>query len=169
MLRIDVGLQLGNTLCTFVPYQNEPPYSNYATLGLRNGHPTLQYDDTTSWAAIFTAVMPQTYANTTGVDVKITATAVATSGTMGWLVAFERMDAATDLDADSFASDQTVTATTVPGTSGDVLILSISVTKGANMDSVVAGDTFRLRVKRDVANDTAVGNTEIMSVEIRET
>lgn len=159
----------GNTLAIFTPLGNEPPATNYATIGSRNGHPTLQYDDTTGWAAIFTAVMPQTYSNTTGITVYIAASAVATSGTMGWLVALERMDTGTDIDGDSFAGDQTVTAATVPGTSGQPLTLNVAITKGANMDSVVAGDPFRLRITRDVANDTAVGNTEILAVEIRET
>ena len=159
----------GNTLATFFPRDNEPPSATYATFGLRNGHPTLQFDDTTSWAAIFTAVMPQNYSNTTGITVFVTASAVATSGTMGWLLALERMDTAMDIDADGYAGNQTVTATTVPGTSGFPLILSLAITKGANMDSVVAGDTFRLKVARDVVNDSAVGNTEILSVEIRET
>jgi hypothetical protein len=160
----------GDTLCTFVPYQNEPPSSNYATLALRNGHPILQFDDTTAEAAIFTAVMPQNYSNTTGVTVYIAATATsAVSGTVGWTVEFERMDVATDIDTDSFASGQTTTATTVPGISGIPLILSVAVTKGGNMDSVVAGDTFRIRIKRDVANDTAIGDIELLCVEIRET
>ncbi len=163
----------GNTLAVFTPLANEPPATNYATIGNRtsggSGHPTLQFDDTTGWAAIFTYVMPQSYSNTTGVTVFINATAVAISGTMGWLIAFERNDAAFDIDADGFASDQTVTAVTVPGTSGSTQQTSLAITKGANMNSVVAGDQFRLRIKRDVANDTAVGNTEITSVEIRET
>jgi len=158
----------GNTLQGFFPYDNEPPSSNYATAGLRNGHPTLQFDDTTAWSAIFTGKMPQNYAGSIGVTVYVTATAIATTGTMGWTVEFERMDAATDLDADSFASVQTITATTVPGTSGFPLTLSVAVA-AASMDGVVAGDSFRIRIKRDVANDNAAGNTEIMRVEIRET
>ena len=157
----------GDTLCRLGPLQNEPPATNYATIGNRNGHPTLQFDDTTGWAAIFTDIMPQNYSNTTGVTVFINATAVATSGTMGWLIAFERDTI--DLDADGFASDQTVTAVTVNGTSGIITQTSLAITKGANMNSVVAGDQFRIRITRDVANDTAVGNTEIMSIEIRET
>ena len=159
----------GDTLCSFVPYDNEPPASDYATLGLRNGHPTLQFDDTTAWAAVFTGVMPQNYSDATGITVHLTAAALATSGTMGWVLEFERMDAATDLDADSFAGAQTVTAATVPGTSGQPLALNLAIAKGANMDSVVAGDLFRVRIKRDVANDTAAGNTELLGVEIRET
>lgn len=159
----------GNTLHTFGPLNQEPPATLYATLGSRNGHPTAQFDDTTGWAMIVTLIMPQHYSNTTGVTVLINATAVATSGTMGWLIAFERNDSAFDIDADGFASNQTVTAVTVPGTSGFTLQTSLAITKGANMNSVVAGDQFRIRITRDVANDTAVGNTEITSVEIRET
>ena len=159
----------GDTLAIFMPYDDEPPSTLYALSGLRNGHPTLQFDDTTAWAAVFTGIMPQNYSNATGVTVFIAATAIAISGTMGWTVELERMDAATDLDADSFAGAQTVTAATVPGTSGFPLTLSLAITKGANMDSIVAGDLFRIRIKRDVANDTAVGNTELLGLEIRET
>ena len=160
----------GDTLLIFTPFHNEPPSSNFATLGMRNGHPILQFDTTTSWSAVFSAIMPQNYANTTGVTVYIGSTlASATSGTLGYLVSFERMDGATDLDADSFAGTTTLTAATVPGTSGFPFLQSIAVTKGANMDSVVAGDGFRLKIARDVANDTAAGNSEIVFVEIRET
>lgn len=160
----------GDTLCTFVAYQNEPPSSNYATLALRNGHPVLQFDTTTAESAIFTGIMSQNYGNTTGVTVYVTATlASAISGTLGWTVEFERMDAANDIDSDGFASAQTITATTVPATSGSPIVLNVAVAKGTNMDSIVAGDLFRIRIKRDVANDTASGDAELLCVEIRET
>lgn len=158
----------GATLRTFGALDNEAPSANYATMGLRNGHPTLEFNDTTAWAALFSGVMPRSYAGG-GITVYLTATAVATSGTMGWTVELERRDAATDLDADSFAGAQTVTATTVPGTSGAPLTLNVAITSGANMDSIAAGDPFRIRIKRDVANDNAVGNVELMDVEIKET
>ena len=67
------------------------------------------------------------------------------------------------------ASAQTITAATVPGTSGQVLVLSVAITSGANMDSLAAGEPFRLRLKRDVANDNATGNTQVVMVEIKET
>jgi len=159
----------GDTLASFVPYDNEPTSSNYATLNQRNGHPILEFDDTTAESAVFTGRMPQNYANTTGITVYVSALAVATSGTMGWTVELERMDSGTDEDADSFASAQTITAASVPGTSGAPLELNVAITKGANMDSVVAGDWFRLRLKRDVANDTAVGDVQFIGLEIRET
>lgn len=158
----------GDTIAIFTPYQNEPPSTLYATAGLRNGHPTLQFDDTTSWIAIFTGLVPANYAGG-GLTVNVFATAIATSGTMGWLISIERMDAATDLDADSFAAAQTITAATVPGTSGFPLKLTGAFTSGAQMDSLVAGEMYRLKIARDVANDTAVGNVEILEVEVKET
>lgn len=159
----------GATLVTFHPYQSESPSSNYATAGLRNGHPTLQFDDTTSWVSTFTGILPRSYAGG-GLTVYVHASAIATSGTMGWLIGIERMDDSTlDIDADSFASNVTVTASTVPGTSGQTLILNGVFTSGAAMDSLAAGEQFRLKVARDVANDNAVGNVEIISIEIKET
>jgi hypothetical protein len=161
----------GDTLAIFTPLANEQGVSsNYATLSVRNFHPILEFDTTTQETAMFTGVMPQNYANTTGVTVYLCGMSVATSGTMSWGVTFERMDSGTDLDSDSFATEQLTTATTVPGTSGQTLTLSVACAKGATaMDSVVAGDTFRLRVRRDVANDSAANDNQLLSVEIRET
>lgn len=160
----------GNTLCTFFAASNEPPTSNYATVDTRNGHLVLDFDTTTQEAAIFTGIMPRNYAGG-GVTVYIHAMlSSATTGTLGWDVSFERMsDATTDLDADSFATAQTVTAATVPGTSGIVLVLNVAITDGANMDSVAAGESFRLRIRRDVSNDTASGDAELICVEVKET
>jgi hypothetical protein len=163
-------LSSGNTLLVFKPQDNEPPSSNYATLDLRNGHLVLDFDTTTGEAAIFTGVMPRHYAGG-GVTVYIHyAMTSATTGTCGWLVAFERIgDGQQDIDSDGFASDQTVTAVTVPGTSGNVGIVNVAVTDGANIDSIAVGEAFRLRVRRDVANDTAAGDAELVAVELKET
>lgn len=153
----------------FKPRDNEPPSSNYATLDTRNGHPVLDFDTTTQEAAIFTGILPADYAGggiTVGVICALTS---ATSGTVGWDVAIERIDASSlDIDSDSFASAQTITAVTVPGTSGQVLYMSVNISNGANMDSLAAGEMFRLRVRRDVANDTATGDAELLGVTIVE-
>lgn len=153
----------------FRPVDNEPPTSNYATLDTRNNRPVLDFDTTTQEAAIFTGVMPNGYAGG-GLTVTIfCALTSATSGTVGWDVAFERTQASTDdIDSDSFATAQTVTAVTVPGTSGHVLAMSVNVANGADMDSIAAGELFRLRVRRDVATDTATGDAELLAVTVRE-
>lgn len=159
----------GNTLLTFSPLANEPTATNYATLNTRNAHPVLEFDTTTAESAVFSGILPRTYAGG-GITVYVHwMAATATTGTGGWTVAFERMsDATTDLDADSFAGAQTVTAATVPGTSGVVIVTNVAVTNGANMDSIAVGEAFRLKIVRDVANDSAAGDLQILAVELKE-
>ncbi|MFQ6027398.1 MAG: hypothetical protein ACE5Q6_07895, partial [Dehalococcoidia bacterium] len=94
----------------------------------------------------------------------------ATSGDIDWDAAFERIgDQQLDIDSDSFAAVNSVDNTTVPGTSGFIDVVSIAFTDGADMDSVAAGEAFRLKVTRDAASDTASGDAELWAVEIRET
>lgn len=160
----------GDTLLTFRAADNEPPATNYATLDTRNGHLVLDFDATTQETAIFTGVLPRHYGGG-GITVYVHwAASTATTGTIGWDVAFERIgDGSQDLAADGFATAQTVTAATVPGTSGLVDITNVAVTDGANIDSVAVGEAFRLRIRRDVANDTATGDAEALAVELKET
>jgi hypothetical protein len=147
------------------PMVAEFPASNYATLDSRNNHPCLDFDTTTGETAYFTGVLPADYSGA-GITVHLYVSMTsATSGTVGWLVAIERIDASSlDIDADSFAADNTLTAATVPGTAGQVLKQSLNISNGANMDSLAAGELFRLRITRDVANDTAAGDAELLRV-----
>jgi hypothetical protein len=151
------------------PLANEAPSSNFATLDTRNGHPVLDFDTTTQEAAIFTGVLPADYGGA-GITVSVfCALTSAITGTVGWLASIERIDASSlDIDADSFASAQTITATTVPGTSGQILKLSVNISNGANMDSLAAGELFRLKIERDVTNDTAAGDAELLRVTMKE-
>lgn len=155
------------TLARFLPQANEPPASNFATADLRNGHPVLDFDDTTQEAAIFSSILPRSYKGA-GVTVYVHATLTsATSGTLGWDVALERIGAAQqDIDADGFASAKTITAATVPGTSGHVLVGSVAFSDGAEMDSIAAGEGYRIRIRRDVASDNAAGDAELRFVEV---
>ena len=161
----------GDSLLQFRPLCNEPPATVYALLDTRNSHPILCFDDTTNWSAVFSAIMPQHYSDATGVTVYIHyAMATAEADTIDWDVAFERIgDQQQDIDADGFAGVQSVDDNAVPGTSGLVDIVSIAFTKGAQMDSVVKGEGFRLKVTRDAVNDDATGDAQILFVEIRET
>lgn len=159
----------GNTLNSFFPADNEPPSTNFATIGVRNGHPKLEFDDTTQETAIFTGIMPRHYSGG-GVTVAIHAImASAVSGSVSWDLAFERMsDGATALNSDSFAATQNVAAVTVPATAGIVFVCSASVSNGANIDGIAVGDSFRLRLRR-VIGGGAVGDVELIAVEMRET
>ena len=160
----------GDTLLVFKPQDGEPTSSNFATVDLRNVHPTADFDDTTNESIVFSDVMPQVYA-AGGVDVFIHyAMTSATSLTVDWDVAFERIgDQQLDIDADSFAAVNSVDNTTVPATSGNVDVVSVAFTDGADMDSVAAGEAFRVKITRDAVADDATGDAELIKVEIRET
>jgi hypothetical protein len=160
----------GATLLVFTPFSNEPPSSNPATIDLRNNHPVLDFDDTTNESAVFTSIMPRAYAGG-GLTVYIHyAMASAVTGDIDWDVSFERIgDQQQDLDVDGFAAVQSSDNVTVPNTSGMVDIVNIIFTNGAQMDSIAVGESFRMKVTRDAANDTAVGDAELVAVEVKET
>ena len=161
------NLSASAVVVVFTPLHNQPPSSNYATLDTRNSHPVLDFDTTTQETAIFQGAMPANY-NSTGLTVTIEASLTsATSGTLGWDVAFENMTGL-DIDADSFATAQTATAATVPATSGQPLRHTVSFSN-SQIDGLAAGDPFRLRIRRDVSNDTATGDAELISVKVEMT
>ena len=146
----------------FTPLHNQPPSSNYATLDTRNGHPVLDFDTTTQETAIFGGIMPNHYgAGSIRVTIWAALTS-ATSGTLGWDIAFET-DNGQDIDSDGFNTAKTATAATVPGTSGVMMTHSVTFTQ-SEADGIAAGDAFRLRVRRDVANDNAAGDAELFRV-----
>ena len=163
------GTGFGRPL-VFTPQMNEPPSANFATLDLRNLHPVLDFDATTNESAVFRSVLPTGYAGG-GLTVYIHyAMTSAEADTVDWDVAFERIgDQQLDIDGDSFAGVQSVDNTTVPGTTGLVDVVSIAFTDGAQMDSIAAGESFRIKVTRDAASDDATGDAELLFVEIRET
>jgi|SRR5882672_174178 len=160
----------GNTLMSFQPAAAQFPATNYATFNTRNTHLLLEFDTTTQEACFFRGILPRNYAGG-GITVYLHwAAASATSGTIGWDVSFERIGAAQqDIDSDGFATAQTVTAATVDGTSGNVSITNVAVTDGANIDSIAVGESFRIRIRRDVANDSAAGDAQLLGVELKET
>lgn len=163
----------GNTLLIFTPQANEPPAANAASPDLRNQHPVLDFDDTTDESAVFSAVLPRNYAGG-GLTVYIHyAMTSATTGKVRWDAAFERIgDGQLDIDSDSFATAKSVNLAAVDGTSGNVDIASIAFTDGAEIDSVAVGELLRLQITRkpsDGTNDTAVGDAELLAVEVKET
>ena len=163
----------GNTLLIFTPAANEPPAADYATLNARNDHPVLEFDDTDDESAVFSGVLPRHYAGG-GLTVHLHyAMATDNNGKVRWDAAFERIgDGVQDLDADGFASAKSVNVNPVPGTAGHVDIVSIAFSHGAEIDSLAVGEAFRLKVTRkpsDTSNDTAVGDAQLVAVEIKET
>ena len=160
----------GNTLVTFTPLHNEPTAASFATLDFRNVHPVLDFDGSADEEAVFTGIMPSSYAGG-GTTVKLhVAFTSATSGTANIEVSWERITGL-DIDADSFAT-MTDASATPNGTSGIETVVSINFANGAAMDSVVAADIFRLKVHRDAdgtnGTDDVATDMELLGIEIVE-
>jgi len=161
----------GDTLLVFTSDDCRSPASNGATHDVRNDHPVIDFDAATQETTYLEAVLPRGYA---GGGLTVTLYWMATSATSGavvWSVALERHeDDAFDLDANGFASAKTVTST-APSASGEVGVDSVAFTDGAEIDGLLAGESFRLSVARAVADvgDDMVGDAELFKVEVRET
>lgn len=159
----------GDSLLQAPAWSGIPPASNGATFDTRNNHPVADFDASTNESLEFTFVMPQHYGGG-GIDVKLHVSfSSATSGHSDWDVFIERIGSGSqDVDSDGFAANQSADNTTVPATSGHVQVITVSFTNGAQMDSVAAGELFRVRVTRDALNDTAAGDAELHAIEIQE-
>ena len=163
----------GDTLCVFFPADGEPPSSNYATLDLRSGVLVLDFDDSTDESMHFAGFMPRHY-DGGGITVTVGWMATtATSGTISLDVGFKSVtDDADDLDSKSFAAVNNANPTTASAT-GEVDYIAITFTDGADMDSVAAGEYFRMIVTRDANGTTSTddlsGDMELVFVEIKET
>jgi hypothetical protein len=152
------------TYAVFTPRNNQPPSTNFATLDTRNSIAVLDFDDATKESALFPAIIPEGASLGSGLVIRIIWMATsATSNACRWEVSLERGN--TDLDADSFDTVATA-ATTTNGTSGILTVTEITLT---TIDSVTAGDAFRLKVTRDAnnASDTMTGDAELVAVEVR--
>lgn len=152
------------TYAVFTARDNQPPVGAYATLDTRNSIAVLDFDDTTNESAVFVSILPEAANVTSGLIVSLRWMATtATSGDVRWSVAFEKSN--TDLDGDFFDTATVATATT-NAQSGIVTVTDITCTA---IDSVVAGDLYRLRVERESGNeaDTMSGDAELIAIEIR--
>src|SRR3990167_7751030 len=163
-----------DTLVVFTPHSNEPPAASFATIDTRNSVPVLDFDDTADESAVFGGVLPDSYA---GGGLTVTLVWMATSATTGgvsWDVSVEaHADDAFDIDADGFAAANNSGSATTASATGEQQYTDITFTDGADMDSLVANQSFRLKVTRDAngttATDDMVGDAELMRVVIKET
>lgn len=158
----------GNTLAVFTALDAQPPAANYATMDTNNSHLVGSFAAAVSSYLMFEGVLPRNYA---GGGLTLTLwwlAASATSGTCQWAAAIERhQDGTTNLTSDDFAAEQSA-APTAPGTAGIVKATTIAFTNGAQMDSLAAGEAFRLKVRRNNTGDTMTGAAMLLKVEIKE-
>jgi len=130
----------GNTLYPHLsPASNEYGAADAAMFAVRAGIPMLVFTQGVTDDAIWTLKMPQHYsASPIGIDVLLEVTSPASGATdMDWLVALMRLTTV-DIDIATFATAQSTLNTSISGTSGISVIVTVSLT-AAQMGSVVRG------------------------------
>lgn len=161
---------MARSLVPLNPYSAEFPTSNFPALLSINARPVLAFDASTAETCYWTFPWPQGVTGTVTAEFQYTM-ASATSGKVDFTVAVEAVTPGDALDLDattSFATANTITAPTVPGTAGYLGSFSCTLT---NNDSWAAGDYVRLALTRDATdgtNDTASGDCYITLGELRE-
>jgi len=165
----------GDSLIAFFAWDGSPPATNGATFGTIIGTSTnnevfsvANFDDTTAEFLDFTGIMPQHY---TGGGLTCTVVFAHANNSSGptWELAFRRInDDAEDLDTTAHTYVYNTVAAGVPTVVGEVGYDNVTFTDGADMDSVVAGELFNLRVSRDVASG-GTGDARLLSIHIKET
>lgn len=170
----------GDSLLILTPNSATLPNTAFATPNLITGAstpaeliPVLDFDDTTQEYADFYCVMPEHYdGGGITMTVVFSADEIATD-VVEWQAAFRRVaDDAEDLDTTTHTYAYNAVVATAPSVVGEVAYDDITFTDGADMDSVVAGDYFILRVTRDPTPSTGTdvtGDASLHAIHIKET
>ena len=134
-----------------------------AVFAYRNGHPVTLFPQSADTAIIASYVMPYDYSGH-GIVWQAPFTSDATTGNFVVGVSIERVGTSQDIDSDSFATEKTATVA-IAGNSGTSVLASVAFSN-SEIDGLLAGERFRLRVRRLGTNelDTITGNAIQMGV-----
>jgi hypothetical protein len=167
----------GNVLFILTPMASSPPATAAAQIDIIVGtstpvewFPVLAFDTTTvEYADWHGLVMPAHYAGG-GVTCSIRSSAAAATSTVQWALAFREInDDVEDLDTTAHTYDYNTVNFTVASAIGELSYDNIAFTDGADMDSVSAGRSFSLRLRRDTGSDAMTGDAFLHSIYIKET
>jgi hypothetical protein len=140
------------------------PASSPATVASRNGHPVINFDDTSEEYIEFHFALPNDYLGGGSRLTLMLAAATATSGDAIFRSQWERVGfEVQDLDADGWGSIYGFDSLTMSSTSGFVKAVSREYTT-AQMDGALAGEWVRLRIWRYSTYflDTVVGDVQLV-------
>lgn len=173
----------GDPLLQFRALDNEPPAANFATRSSllaasadtdESLIPVLLFDPDANEHAEFSGVLPDNY-DGGGLTITLFWTVDVGTGNVKWDATFKSFT--TDVDniiTTAFGaapSGNSVTAA-APSSNHDVINDDLTVTDGADMDSLAAGEYFRLRITRDAVDAADTVNSddaELIAIYITET
>lgn len=156
-----------DTLILWNAINGELPSSGAAAFDVRNGRVCLDFSDITQECVCFSSIMPNNYSGS-GIGIYLHHASSGTTGNIGWIIDFERIgDRQQDIDTDGFSVSQAIGPVDVSSTAGEIDIVYTNM-PSSGIDGIVAGEFFRMRVKRDVATDTLASDAELYAIELRE-
>lgn len=119
---------------------------------------TLDFDQTTSEAAYWTAAIPTGVTFTTATIYLFSRQAAAVVGTLGWTIT--TLTRADGEAWDTAGASDTVIASTVKGTAGQILVQS----KALTTTGWAAGELLLIKIARDIADTVAEDGKLICAV-----
>lgn len=142
------------SIAKFLPRDNMPPTSLYATLSVRTTGTTvvdaLSFSNASQQEGYFAGVIPQGASLAVGLTISIWFGALsATSGNVTWDVAFSRIP--DNAAPSAYSTAQTFTATAVAGTLTMERKVSLNVAIADLPASLAAGDRYIMRIRRTTA------------------
>lgn len=172
----------GDTILTLTAHNASPPGASYAQPDIVDGGstpseavPVWDFDGGTSDEYVdFMCMMPEHYGGGGLTCTILWSSSSVAGGSNGvvWGIALRRI-ADDDEDINSSHSyDYNEVNPNPPSAIGEVSYDNITFTNGSDMDSVVAGDYFILRIRReasDTVNDTMSGDAELHAIYVKET
>lgn len=169
----------GDLLDTIYPTRANPPSTLYAPFGFALGGSTpiesvlvCLFNPSTVWYQDFEIILPPNYAGggLTFVVEFSSETDNNNAHQVVWGAALRRIDSAETFSSSHSYSYQSVTAT-IPNATDKTKTANITMTSGAQMDSLAAGERAILRIKRDATNgsDDCTGNARLHSIQVKET
>lgn len=97
------------------------------------------------------------------------ASGTTSTGSIGWALSFERSnDANHKISVDAFATCQIAAPIVSTATCYQLTTSSLAIASGSALDSLTAGDLFRLRVSA-ASSDGNSANRRLIGIELRET
>ena len=158
-----------NIVRSWLPQDAVFPDSSLPTLNKVNNHAVLEFQAANDETCYLHGFTPDNYSS--GGDLEIVFAYAQDSGTTGnvrWRARLEALDGSA-LGSDGFGS-WVASNDAVPGTAGNITTHTITLTTGnSGLDSIAAGEPFRLNIGREGSNggDTATGVSRLVAVEMR--